>query len=428
MNDWRCLAGRAADLVGTPCYVIAQEYIDQAIGRLMSLQSSVPLRHWLSLKTQPVSRLVRLATDRGFGIDVVSEHELRAVLAEGIPANRILVNGVGKHHWLEGFRIRNLSVHFDSIAEVHALGPVAHAMGWRVGLRCAIPDMSPAGAGVAIRGWNQFGLSPEEMKAAVAMLKGAGVAVSGLHFHLHTAVSDVDEYRWALGWLADVADSAGIRPSYVDIGGGLPVAGETSLDGVSAASTFDVAEFRRWLASIPLAFPSIDEVWLENGRFLSAPSGALVVSVVDRKQRGDAVYLICDGGRVNHARMASLERHELMVVPPREGRAQKTVVCGPTCGAVDRLGCWVLPESVAPGDRLIWLNAGAYHIPLETRFSTGLAPVVWLDHRRNPEVIRRRETAGEWWGQWLRSVRDEHSRAGRLEAKVACRGVHEQYT
>lgn len=426
MTDWRHLASRAADLVGTPCYMIVEDHIDRAIDELKGLQSSIPLRHWLSLKTQPVGRLVRFAVDRGFGIDVVSDYELRAALAEGVPPGRILVNGIGKHRWLADFRIRDLSVHFDSIAEVQALTHLSRVLGWRVGLRCAVPDMFSADATSTAHGWNQFGLNRDEMQLAASMLTGAGVAISGLHFHLHTAVSDVDEYRRALSWLADVARSVGIRPSYVDVGGGLPIDGELSLEGISAASTFDLADFRKWLASIPAAFPSIDEVWLENGRFLSGPSGALVVGVVDRKLRGDVAYLICDGGRVNHARMASLERHELVVVSNKEGREQKTIVCGPTCGAVDRLGCWMLPESVGPGDRLMWLNAGAYHIPLETRFSMGLAPVVWFDHRQEPAVIRRRETPDEWWGQWLRPGRDRHSASGRVEARVAGGGFNER--
>ncbi len=229
--------------------------------------------------------------------------------------------------------------------------------------------------------------------------------IRGLHFHLHTSMSQVSAYRRALAWVADIASSAGIAPEYVDVGGGLPIAGETSLDGESAASAFYLDEYREWLASIPLTVPSVAEVWLENGRFLSGPAGALVLTVLDRKQRDDRVYLICDGGRVNHARMASVERHQIVVSPARAGPLRETIICGPTCGAVDRLGSWMLPESVEPGDRVIWLTAGAYHIPLETRFSTGLSPVVWFNEQQQPQIIRKRETPAEWWGQWTSSGR-----------------------
>jgi hypothetical protein len=173
-----------------------------------------------------------------------------------------------------------------------------------------------------------------------------------------------------------------------------------SIRALGGADTFDLAEYREWLASIPSLLPSVCEVWLENGRFLSGPVGALVLTVLDRKKRDEGIYLICDGGRINHARMASIERHEVVVSPQRQGALRSTIVCGPTCAGLDRLGSFMLPDSVEPGDRVIWLTAGAYHIPLETRFSTGVAPVVWFNEHNEPEIIRRRETASQWWAQW----------------------------
>lgn len=398
--DWRLLANQVSDVVGTPCYLMFEPCVRAALANLRALESSVPLRHWLSLKTQPVAGLVHMANSLGMGIDVVSEYELAGAVSAGVPANRILVNGVGKYGWLARHRIPGLSVHFDSLAEVRALTVLAKAMNWRVGLRCAIPDPTFSDAGQESVGWDQFGMTRTEVRSAFTLLTNAGVVVSGLHFHLHTKVQAVSDYRRALAHVADVANFVGIEPEYIDIGGGLPIAGETSPGGGCPASTFDLAEFREWLASIPEHLPSICEVWLENGRFLTGPAGALVVTVLDRKERGDGTYLICDGGRVNHARMAAMEKHEILLAPARYGPLRKTIICGPTCAAVDRLGCWMLPESVEPGDRVIWLTAGAYHIPLETRFSTGLVPVVWFNERQQPQVIRQRETPAQWWGQW----------------------------
>jgi diaminopimelate decarboxylase len=405
MTDWRILAERARELVGTPCYVMLEWRIREALADLNALESSVRLRQWLSLKTQPVARLVDTAAGLGLGIDVVSEFELAGAISAGVPAHRILVNGVGKHHWLHRCRVPGLSVHFDSIAEVEALAELARTMGWRVGLRCAIPKSNDVNLCSDSLGWDQFGMTEAELRAAVVKLADAGVAVSGLHFHLHTSMHHVTDYRHAFGRLANAARTAGIIPEYLDIGGGLPIAGETPLDGPAAADTFEFGEYREFLASIPSVLPSVREVWLENGRFLTGPAGALVMTVLDRKERGDGTYLICDGGRVNHARMASIEKHEILLAPVRAGPVRKTVVCGPTCSAVDQLGCWMLPVSVEPGDRVIWLNAGAYHIPLETRFSTGLAPVVWFNGKHEPEIVRKRETPVEWWGRWI--SRDE---------------------
>jgi diaminopimelate decarboxylase len=260
--------------------------------------------------------------------------------------------------------------------------------------------MAEAQVGRGYLRWDQFGMTKDEMRLALKTLGKAGVSVKGLHFHLQTVPRKVGDYRDAIEHLALAAEELEIDPEYIDIGGGVPVHGETTKDGISLAAQFDMTQFRRMLGRIPLALPSVRGVWMENGRFLSGPAGALVVTVLDKKERDDMTYLICDGGRVNHARMAATEIHEILLMPLQGGPRRLTVVCGPTCGAVDRLGRWDLPESVQPGDRLIWQGAGAYHIPLETRFSSGLAPVVWFDAKGDPEVIRERETAKEWWGHW----------------------------
>ena len=394
--DWTGLSRSACAISGTPCFVFSERPLQAVFHSLGSLQSELPLRHWLSLKTQPIKRLVEWCREKEMGIEVVSEFELAAVLSLNVPPSAIVVNGVGKHHWLSRYTIHDLNVHVDSVTEARAFAGIARALAWRVGLRCAIPQAADGLAAV----WDQFGMVPEEVTAASAILESAGVRVSGVHFHLHANVGHASEYGRALEHLRRVCTEAKLDPDYIDIGGGLPISGEHPREGRPAAETFEMNEFREVLRSVPTMFPGVREVWLENGRFLTGAAGALVVSVLDKKDREGRPYLICDGGRVNHARVAASEIHGILLDPNRGGPEADTVVCGPTCGAIDRLGAWSLPRSIAPGDLITWLNAGAYHIPLETRFSYGLAPVIWFNRHDEPEVVRARETPTDWWRQW----------------------------
>jgi diaminopimelate decarboxylase len=398
---WRQLGRSARDIAGTPCFLFSERMALAALATLRGLESGVPLRHWLSLKTQPVARLVDAALSWGLGVEVVSEFELLAALSSDVPGSRILVNGVAKHHWLSKYRIPGLTVHLDSLAEVDALAHTARAFDWCIGLRCAVAQQ-PEGLAPE---WDQFGILMEEMPMAATVLEGAGVPVRGLHFHIHTNVENTCEYVRALEGVQRVCACTDLAPEYIDVGGGLPIAGERPRRGPSAASTLDIEEFRRVVRAVPGAFPSVREVWLENGRFLTGAAGALLVTVLDKKERDGRTYLICDGGRTNHARLATTEVHDIILEPNRGGPETETVVCGPTCGAVDRLGCFTLPKSVLPGDMIIWLNAGAYHVPLETRFSFGFAPVVWFNQRDEPELVRERETASQWWSNWICSRR-----------------------
>ncbi len=73
-----------------------------------------------------------------------------------------------------------------------------------------------------------------------------------------------------------------------------------------------------------------------------------------------------------------------------------TTICGPTCMTDDILGRMPLPADITVGDVLVWSDAGAYHLPWETRFSHGLCAVVWCDENETTSLARRRERPEHW--------------------------------
>ena len=87
---WRGLVERALTAEATPFYLFSCAPVAEAIGELdRGLGASrVPVRHWLSCKTQPVRPMLRWWLEQGRPIEVVSDFELRAALAEGFAAER----------------------------------------------------------------------------------------------------------------------------------------------------------------------------------------------------------------------------------------------------------------------------------------------------------------------------------------------------
>ena len=381
----------AASRFGTPCYVFSWESVRDALSVLTSLNRGIPIRHWLSLKSQPLRRLVREWRLLNEGIEVVSEFELRAALSEGYSPERILVNGVAKHRWMADIAVSGLRLHFDSLEEVSRLATTAARLAWRVGLRFALrrqvdPDEPSF--------FTQFGLSPTEARTAY------GPGRRGCHlrkraFHLRSNVPVASEYSEALAEMAVRCQEAGFAPRFIDCGGGLPCPGDDlSRD---ANPTFSMADFAEALCSGVRSFPEAEEIWLENGRFITGRAGVLVLGVADIKDRPECRYVICNGGRTNHALVSDWERHDIFSIPERSGRLCLTTLCGPTCMAFDRLCRIELPDDLQIGDLLVWKNAGSYHLPWETRFSHGLAPVVWIDSNDSMSLVRPRETFSEWW-------------------------------
>ena len=390
-EDWRGLVATAAREFGTPCYVARWRPVARALAALDELSTSdLPVRSWLSLKTHPLPPLASEWLRTGRGVEVVSEAEFVMARSLGASTDQLLVNGVAKHAWLTRHALPRLRVHFDSPLEVDALTEFASEARWRVGVRCHAPDEGDARDE---RFGGQFGMTEPEAVAALDTLREADVDVQGLHFHLGQRSHAPDAYARAVEHLARICRRADFRPRYVDMGGGLPAQAHAmaALDGLARAIAAAQSSFG----------DSLEEIWLENGRFVTDASTALAVRVLDVKDREDSRYLICDGGRTNHALAADHGVHPLLTIPRRTGAARHTTICGPTCMTDDVLARVPMPSDIGVGDVIVWMNAGAYHLPWETRFSNGLCAVAWCDASDQMSLAREREQPHTWAEPWM---------------------------
>jgi diaminopimelate decarboxylase len=406
---WRSLVNEALSHVSTPLYVFSSEPVTARIAEIdhelvqagfrasdTGQPGAVCFRHWLSCKTQPVAPLLQWWRNQGRPIEVVSEFELRAALAVGFPPEEILVNGPAKHHWLKEFDLPGLSVHFDSPAELSALLPIAKKSAWRLGIRILTgEEFDPENPQFP----TQFGFEPATAVSALRKLLRAKTRIETVHFHLRTNVSSVQVYERAIAEVAEICRTADFKPRHLDIGGGIPVRHVLTRGGKVFDGEFGLHALAKMLRQAVKPFSGLREMWLESGRFVSAGSGVLVVKILDVKERRGIRQLICDGGRTMNALTSLWEQHALLLPPQRTAASVLTAVHGPTCMAFDQLARIPLPRSLKPGDHLIWLDAGAYHIPWEIRFSHGHAAVCWHDEQ-GLRPVRTPQSFKNWWSQW----------------------------
>ena len=413
IDFWKRLVGEALSLptpTPTPFYICSAlpiaarlAELDQALGSagfqsgVASQPSIIRCRHWLSCKTQPVAPLLRWWRGEGRPIEVVSEFELRAALAEGFAPPDILINGPAKHFWLSQYELRELSVNFDSPAELAALLPLAKKLNWRCGVRLnTSEEFDPEYPQFP----TQFGLTADEAVAALKSMIRAGVRLETVSFHLRSNLPSAQVYQRAIAEVAEICRTASFAPQILDLGGGLPVGQVLTLGGKIFDGEFSLRSFAEMLRQSAKQFPGLREIWLENGRFVSSSSGVLVVKILDVKERRGQRQLICDGGRMMNALPSLWEQHRILSLPERGGAEVPTTVHGPTCMAFDRLARIPMPNTLHPGDHLVWLDAGAYHIAWETRFSHGHAAVLWHD-QSGLRPARQRQSFEHYWGQWM---------------------------
>lgn len=381
----------------TPFFLLAAAPIEARAAELEGLDAGRPVKLWYSFKTHPCAPALRWWRRRGGPVEVVSEFEFRAAAAEGYPVRDILINGPLKHRWLPGVAAPGLRVNFDSPGEIDSLAPLAASLGWRTGVRVRTQEEFDPGDPTAP---TPFGMEAAEAAAAWARLTRDGMKPETIHFHLRTNVAGAAAYQRALDEIVAVCHRYGIRPRFLDVGGGLPPAGPRSLEGARFDAELCLADYAAALRAACRSLPSVEEIWLEHGRRVFASSGALVVGVHDVKTRGGRRQLLCDGGRTLQAMVSVWEEHSLLPLRESGAPVALTAVHGPTCMAFDRMGLRPLPDDLHPGDRLIWLDAGAYHLPWETRFSHGLGEVWWREADRSV-CARRAESFESYWSDWL---------------------------
>jgi diaminopimelate decarboxylase len=279
----------------------------------------------------------------------------------GIPAERIVFSGVGKRR--EEIRaaleagVRSINV--ESLGELDAVGAEARALGTVAGVSVRInPDVVAdthpyISTGSAA---SKFGVPPAEaLEAYLRAAADPALQPVGISFHVGSQLLDPAPVLAAADRAAEVwreLRREGVELRDLDVGGGLgiPYAGglEVDVDAYAAA-----------LARV--AAPLGATLVLEPGRYLVAPAGSLVASVLYVKDGPDRRVAVCDGGMNDLIRPALYDAyHPIEIVGAGERPRGAVDVVGPVCESGDffALGRELpLPE---PGDLVAVGLAGAY--------------------------------------------------------------------
>lgn len=314
--------------------------------------------------------LLSLLASLGTGFDCASPAELDAVLAMGVPPERIVYANCCKmpKHIKHAKRVRVPLTTFDNESELHKLA--AHFPESRLLLRIRADDPNarcPLG--------DKYGAEESEIVPLLDEARRLGLTVAGIAFHVGSGASDPASFRTAvrLGREAfDAAVRAGHSPYILDVGGGFS-GGGVGTDDVEGVLVADVAPLMN--AALEEYFPEAEgvQVIAEPGRYFAEAAVSLAGRIFGRRVRNDQpdthAYWIGDGlyGSMNCLLYdhAVLTARALGTTPQAAARLalaerKKTTVFGPTCDGLDTIQRGAdLPE-MQVGDWLMFPNMGAY--------------------------------------------------------------------
>jgi diaminopimelate decarboxylase len=356
-----------------------------------------------AVKANSNQAVLKTLADLGSGFDVVSEGELRRVLALGVPGRRIVFSGIGKtaREMALGLKEGIACFNVESEPELELLGSVANRLGSRATVSIRINPDVDAGTHEKIttgRAVNKFGVSYLDAQAIYARAAALpGIDVAGVDMHLGSQIITLAPYAQAYRLLAElVADLRGqghaIR--HVDLGGGL---------GVPYRGTNDIPPHpEEYAALVKGIFGNLGvKLVLEPGRMIAGNAGILVTRVVHVKPTETKCFVIVDAAMNDLIRPTLYEAwHEIVPVAEQQAGSLEIVadVVGPVCESGDYLARDRSMRAVGSGDLLAIMTTGAYGAVQSGTYNTRpLVPEVLVKGDRFA-IVRPRQSYDELLG------------------------------
>jgi diaminopimelate decarboxylase len=394
---------------GTPLYVYSATAILQRLADFQNAFHGVPHTVCYSVKANSNVNILRLLAREGCGFDVVSGGELeRVLIADRRAAKKVVFSGVGKSRaeMIAALKAGILLFNVESESELWVLAECAARSRKvaRIALRVN-PDVAADTHPYISTGLrkHKFGVpirNARELyaKASVSRyLKVAGVSV-----HIGSQITDIAPFAEAVARVADLVRELradGHLIDYVDTGGGL------GIDYQKTSSHFAnyAAHYARAVTS-PLRGLKV-HLLLEPGRAIVGPAGALLTSVIYRKENGGKHFLVVDAAMNDLIRPALYGAyHEIVPVTQTDAstsRRETIDVVGPVCESGDFFARDRELPRVEEGDLLAILDAGAYGMALASNYNSRPRPAEILVRGKSVKVIRRRETSRELYSAEL---------------------------
>jgi diaminopimelate decarboxylase len=383
----------------TPTYVYSAKQILERFSLFSKQFEDTPHLICYAVKANSNIHLLRLLARAGAGFDIVSGGELeRVLIADRKAAGRVVFSGVGKATAEIDLALRS-GIRLFNVESAQELDMIATRAGQarkkaRVALRVN-PDVFAETHPYISTGLREhkFGV---DIESARELYRKAALSPwllpTGISVHIGSQIRSADPFGAAAARVAELVRSLrgeGIQIESVDAGGGLGIDYSLDVDGAPEKAVADYA------AAIKSALHGLGvELLLEPGRFLIAQAGALITRVLYVKQNGSKTFVITDAGMNDLIRPTLYQaHHEILPVRLRQEPSRMVAdVVGPVCETGDFFARDRTMPTVAPGDLLAILDAGAYGMSLSSNYnSRGRAAEVLITGRKMRQ-IRRRET------------------------------------
>ena len=378
---------------GTPLYVYSTATFKRHFQAFDSAFADLPHMTCYSVKANSNLCVLRLLSELGAGMDIVSGGELFRALSAGVPARKIVYSGVGKRaeEIREALLADILMFNVESMDELRRINDIALEMDMvaRISLRIN-PDVDPKTHPYISTGMknNKFGLDiKQSLEGYELALKLPGIEPVGIDCHIGSQLTSIDPFLEALSRIKEFSrklKTMGVDVRFLDLGGGLGI-------------TYDQEEPphpKEFGQVLVRELQDMDvTLILEPGRVIAGNTGILVTEVVYTKSTDTKHFVIVDAAMNDLVRPSLYQsHHSIAEVTPQRRPIRNVDVVGPICESGDFLARERdLPE-VRSGELLAIFSAGAYGFTMSSQYNSRPRAAEILVDGSQVMLARKRET------------------------------------
>ncbi len=381
-----------AEKVGTPFYLYSYHTLVRHFTVFDEAFKGIPHLICYSAKANSNLALLRLFSNLGGGVDVVSGGEIYRALQGGASPQKIVYSGVGKKEDEIEYALKAgiLMFNVESLQELQAINEVAGRVGRKAAIAIRVnPDINAKTHPYISTGLKQNKFGIDILRAPMAYRTAAQLPhlkILGIDCHIGSQLVEVEPIIEALKKLKQLVETLrreGIEIQYLDLGGGLGITYEDEEPPHPVEYASSILEEVRGFGCTLI---------LEPGRVIVGNAGALVSKVLYIKENEEKRFVIIDAGMNDLVRPSYYGSYH-QILPVREESREETLadVVGPICESSDFLARGRKIQSLRSGELIAVMSAGAYGFSMSTNYNSRPRIPEVLVRDDQMFVIRRRE-------------------------------------
>ena len=380
---------------GTPLYVYSHSALTRQFSSFSNAFSAIPHLVCFAMKSNSNIAILRLFSEMGGGLDIVSGGELYRAVKAGVPGEKIVFAGVGKSDEEIEYALKKevLMFNVESEEEMFNINEVAQRNNKvaRVALRVN-PNVDPKTHPYISTGLkkSKFGIDIAKAREEYARAANfSSLELSGVHCHIGSQITTTSPFSDAVEKVVELVTSLrsdGHEIRFLNLGGGLGISYEDEVP----PHPNDYAE-----AIIPLIKDLGCKIIFEPGRFISGNAGVLVTKVLYRKENPEKRFVIVDAGMNDLIRPSLYEAFQ-KILPIEEELLQTpkylSDLVGPICESGDYLAKDREMPEFARDNLVAVMSSGAYGFTMASNYNSRPRPPELLVKGKDSYLIRARES------------------------------------